>query len=191
MILILGMSGAGKDTYAMLLKEELEKRGFPSGGVLSYTTRPRRTASEDTHIFISTEEAALLTDRVAETTINGNLYFATRKQVQEAAYYIIDPDGLYELCRRMPDEKFDVIYIVASEKVRMIRAMSRGNGAKEAEVFQKRAQDEKERFEAFFQKVFIDHIRPQNIRTAITFVNEGGLEELKNRVSNHINALCC
>ena len=44
MVLIAGRTGAGKDT----LVKELINREFR--GVKSYTTRPKRTPDEDTHI---------------------------------------------------------------------------------------------------------------------------------------------
>ena len=81
MILIAGRTGSGKNTYADILKE----KGYKA--VISYTTRPKRYETEDTHIFISNEEADIIEDKVASTTINDYKYFATKKQIQDADYY--------------------------------------------------------------------------------------------------------
>jgi hypothetical protein len=71
MILIIGRSGSGKD----FLARELAKNGLSQ--VKSYTTRPPRYEGEDTHIFISAEEASRTEGKIATTVINGYEYFAT------------------------------------------------------------------------------------------------------------------
>ena len=148
MILIAGRTGAGKDTYARILKEKGLKE------VLSYTTRPKRYEDENTHIFITEKEAEEITDKVATTVINGYQYFATQRQIDEADYYIIDPIGIKELTQNCPDTSFYIIYIAALRDTRLQRAALRGDDTlKEIEIFEKRDESEDAQFTAFEQLI--------------------------------------
>ena len=149
MLLIAGRSGSGKDAYA----NELENLGLK--GVKSYTTRPKRYETEDSHIFVTKEEAAGITDKVATTKINGYRYFATRKQLENADFYIIDPKGIRELEKNCPDVDFTIIYIYASRPVRLERAINRGGDKKvEEKVFYERDASENFDFSAFEALLF-------------------------------------
>ena len=143
MILIAGRSGSGKDAYA----RELENLGLK--GVKSYTTRPRRNSSEDTHIFIKAEQSGYVSDKVATTVINGYEYFATRQQVEESDFYIIDPHGIAELLENCPDVEFMIVYIYADRLVRSNRAMGRGEPLKESRIFEERENSENLQFSVF------------------------------------------
>lgn len=120
-MLIVGRTGSGKDTYAGCL----QKIGL--SGVKSYTTRPKRYKTEDTHIFIKEEEAENYDDLIAYTEINGYKYFATRDQLNTADYYIIDPDGIEYLLKKVPDLNYKIIYIYTDENIRKERACTRGD----------------------------------------------------------------
>lgn len=148
MILIAGRSGSGKDLYA----RELEKLGLK--GVKSYTTRPKRYETEDTHIFIDEEQSSYVHDKVATTVINGYEYFATRRQVDESDYYIIDPHGITELTANCPDVEFFIVYIYAERGTRLERAVSRGNAEKETAVFKNRDKSEQLQFSLFESDIY-------------------------------------
>ena len=174
-LLILGRSGCGKDA----LRRELEMRGVRF--VKSYTTRPRRTSTEDTHIFITSEQASEMLKThtiVASTEIDGNLYFATADQITQADAYIIDPDGMTELATTMPETTFSVIYIDASDENRKTAAIARADNPKEAkEIFQSRNKSENPRFQNFemlANELFVDSIDifPPNIVTFDKFEND-------------------
>lgn len=112
-LLIVGRTATGKDT----LRESLEKFTNMTF-VKSYATRPRRYPDEDTHIFITKEQAneIMKTDTViARTTIADNDYFATKSQVENADGYIIDPIGIYELIDKMPTTDFLILYLMPNK----------------------------------------------------------------------------
>lgn len=112
-LLIVGRTATGKDT----LRESLEKFANMTF-VKSYTTRPKRYPDEDTHIFITKEQASeiMKTDTViAKTTIADNDYFATKSQVENANGYIIDPIGIYELIDKMPTTDFLILYLMPNK----------------------------------------------------------------------------
>lgn len=179
-ILIIGRSGSGKSTLANYLTEKYGLKQLES-----YATRPMRVKNEKGHRFITPEEAKNFTDRVAETVINGYEYFATRQQVNECDVYVIDPKGLVELCKRMPDTKFYVVYLYASNDSRMKAATSRAdNPEEEEEIFKKRNASEDDQFSEFERflhsddndSIFAD--LPDNLNVNIFFNDFGIIAEL-------------
>lgn len=149
-ILIIGRSGSGKDTLAMTLTKK-----YHMTQLKSTTTRPRRYEGEDTHVFVTEEEAEQMTDRVAETTINGYQYFATKQQLEECDIYVIDPRGLECLCENAPDVPLSIVYVYANNEVRRIRAIQRADDVKEAaRIFDKRHADEDQMFSDFENDVY-------------------------------------
>ena len=145
-LLIIGRTGSGKDTIAKYLCQK-----YNMTQLLSYSTRPKRTPDENTHAFITEEEAGQLTDRIAETVINGYQYFATKQQLNENDIYIIDPNGLDYLLESCKNDgyRFIIIYVSADTETRRKRATGRGDAEKEAQIFDKRNESEDEQFTRF------------------------------------------
>lgn len=184
--LIAGRSGAGKDHFAKKLvelsmnrdTESVTRDQKPIVILKSYTTRPKRTETEDSHIFITETEAAAYTDKVAVTHINGYEYFATREQVENTDLYIIDPNGIDELTKNMPETDFQIIYIHAAEDVdRRINAVKRAEDKiKEEEVFSQRNAAEDAQFTEFedriFQRMDNEICFPANIKSVMIIEND-------------------
>lgn len=202
MYLIVGRSGAGKDTVAEIMRE----LGLAS--VKSFTTRPRRTEDEDTHLFITEAAAARFADKVAVATINGYKYFATESQIREASrcpkggIYIIDPKGAIDLSRNIPDEAFTVVHVTAPKNMRRMRAIARGSDfVTEATIFDKRSREEDIIFSRFTcnrdDGVFFDEADsqyqplPKNIVAVRTLANEGEMAQLKDEVRAFILGTKC
>lgn len=173
--LIVGRTASGKDH----LKEILQAR-YGWKFVKSYTTRAKRTPDEDTHIFISHEEAQAIpaSEKVAITKIcNQNEipdeYFATRKQVQEADAYIIDPIGVKILLSNMPDECFEIIYVQAEmDAMRKAAAIDRASDKEKAEKnFDKRNADEDAQFTEFEQTFESGAFGAQNCQQLTVYRN--------------------
>ncbi len=168
--LIVGRTGAGKDYLVSKLKEH----GLSV--VKSYATRPKRDENENTHIFITPEEAKEYTDRVAETTINGYEYFATRKQVEESDIYIIDPNGIKVLTKLMPDATFHIVYVYADNMERRLHAVSRAeNKIKEEQVFDERNASENDQFDEFedaIKHIHDDFRFTTNVTAIDTYYNQ-------------------
>ena len=109
MYLIIGRTACGKDYLA----SELTKQGLK--GVISRTTRPRRPNEPDTHIFVTKEQAAQETNKVAYTNINDNDYYVIPEDLDDKQFYIIDPIGAKTLAENMPDTSFAIIYVATNE----------------------------------------------------------------------------
>lgn len=196
--LIAGRTGTGKDT----IKEFLE-HSYNWKFVKSYTTRPRRSPDEDTHIFLTEEEAAKIEDKdkAAKTVINGYQYFATKQQIEEADAYIIDPVGIKNLAQNMPHQLFEIVYIKAKdEAVHEEMAIKRAADLeKELEIYKKRCESENEQFTAFEKKIADKEFPDGNLLAVLTFDNdytEASMQnlaielEMRRRFSDSLTVVC-
>lgn len=150
-ILIMGRTGSGKDYLANLLARE----GMVQ--VISYTTRPKRSQDENTHIFISEREAEMIPneEKAARTMINGYEYFATRRQIEASDIYIVDPAGFYELIQKMPKQRFLLIYLNAKKSRAKAHAVRRAEDEEaEAQIFEARYASEDQEFFDFEDALF-------------------------------------
>ena len=143
--LVIGRSGTGKDT---LVNYMCQKYGLKK--LKSYTTRPPRQNEEDTHIFISPEDVQKYQDDIiAYTKIGEFEYFATKSQLKDINFYIIDPKGVQDL-ENIPNLKeefsFIKLFIYLPEKERKKRIALRGDSE---EAFLKRQEGEKQQFDNF------------------------------------------
>lgn len=144
--IIIGRDGSGKTTLAHLLQQ----KGLSL--LKTYTTRPKRSDTEDTYHFISPEEAKRLKGKCLQMTYNNHEYFALEKDVLDADVLILDPNGLYELIEALPDESLHVIWIKADEEQRTQKAASRGdNPETESKIIEERKADP--RFDLFEERM--------------------------------------
>lgn len=125
-VLLVGKSGSGKNTVQDYL---VNKYGLKP--LLSYTTRERRFPEENTHTFITTHEYEEFkpTDFIAYAFYNGNHYFATKKQFEDADIYIIDLDGVEYMSKLNLELKtpYVVIYLDVPEEIRRQRMEARND----------------------------------------------------------------
>ena len=169
-VLIIGRTSTGKDSLKDLL---IKNYGWTF--VKSMATRPPRTPNEDTHIFLTPEEATNIPweDKAAWTQIGEYEYFATKQQIYEADAYIIDPKGAEMLLRNMPNEWFRIVYMKpADTDTQMEMAIKRADKPeKEIEVFKKRVEAENEQFNDFEAKLQNQNFQYPNCNTFIQFSN--------------------
>ena len=177
--LIVGRTATGKDTLASILTYKYKWKF-----VKSMTTRPKRYDEEDTHVFISEEQANAtpLEDRVAYTKIGDYQYFATKEQVQESDAYIIDPKGVKVLLEKMPEEDFIIVYIRPVDRdIQKLNGTSRvDNVEHEEKVFEKRYNAEDEQFTEFEE--LLDSYKIYNyinVKDAIQHVNNYDMDSME------------
>ena len=172
--LIIGKSGAGKDT---IVKELCSRYGYKQ--LISYTTRQRRYEGENTHIFISEDEYEAHKasgDIVAYTFYNGNHYFATRGQLYECDLYVIDPAGVDYLKERISNVNLVGIYLDIDRTTQMIRMMKRGDSF---DKVIKRIENDREAFM---------RIDPSWHRIDASVDQEIILEEIRKIVQKHLTS---
>lgn len=138
MIVIVGRSGVGKDTLAKAIAKGTDD-AFKI--LKTYTTRPKRTPSEDSHIFISPDDVEKIKGKVLVTEIDGYTYFTTLQDLKDCEICILDPKGLSELSSIYHDI-IDVIYVRASEDNVIRKITERSDNNDELGVYMRRRDDE-------------------------------------------------
>lgn len=105
--IIAGRVGSGKTTLA----KHMEAQGLRLAK--SNTTRPRRPNEEDDYIFITKEEAAKYpeSERFVSTKRNDYEYFMAKEEVLKSDIFVVDPNGIRDITRELPEEKFVLVYI--------------------------------------------------------------------------------
>lgn len=159
LFLLVGRTGVGKSHLEQLLETHFHWRF-----IRSYTDRPKRGPKDTGHTFLSTEKLASFPkeERVAETIIGPYTYFATKEQVAQADGYVIDPNGIDCLLKRMPEEQFHIVYLTADRKKAKEHAKQRGIDAEqEAERFDARQQAEDAEFTHFETQVNSGNYHPK------------------------------
>ena len=155
--LVVGRTGSGKDYLANQLCNT-----FNLVQLKSFTTRPKRTNDEDTHIFITESESKNYEDRVAETVINGYEYFATRHQVYTSDIYLIDPNGIKTLLQNMPEAQFTIIYVTTLDYIRKQSAINRvGFTTTNIDIINSRDESENEQF-SLFENDYLNNLKFNN-----------------------------
>lgn len=125
-ILVVGKSGSGKSS---LIKRLCERANLTA--LQSYTTRPKRSESDNDHIFVSVEDYVRAKENgeiAIDTELAGNYYYSTVEQLYNADLYTINPEALDRLLDMdLPNIRFVVVYISCPDNIREERAMKRGD----------------------------------------------------------------
>ena len=141
--LIVGRTAAGKDTFAKILEE------YGMNVVKSRTTRPKRDANDDSHIFVKDVEDGAL----AKNTICGNDYYILPEDLEGKDVYIVDPKGAFDIARAMPNTAFVVAFIDADYEVRKDAYLKRNLHATDEDF------EERNSFEDADMTKMVDNIR--------------------------------
>lgn len=126
MILVVGRTNSGKSS---LIKKLCERTGLTA--LQSYTTRPKRSESDNDHIFVDEAEyfRAKESGEIAiDGEIAGNYYYSTIEQLYSSDLYTINPEALNRLLTfDLPNIRFVVVYIACPDNIREERAIKRGD----------------------------------------------------------------
>ena len=169
MYLIIGRSGSGKDTLAGMIRKKYHKKVLKS-----YTDRPKRYSSEDTHIFLDKPELEYIKGRICETEINGYTYFATKIQIETNDVYVIDPIGFHTLVQAVPNKKFEIIYLTTDYGTRKQRAINRSNDDYDA-----RDSSESWQFTQFEKDLENNYLDYPNVNKIHVIANNGTIQDLE------------
>lgn len=174
LLVLLGESGSGKTSIA----EELSRR-YGLSILPSYTTRPKRQATDKDHTYISLGEFMLLKNKVASNFYSGNYYCATEDQIEMFDVYVCDCEGIKDLKTNYTGEKkILVIGIDVDAKERMNRMMNRGDGVGSVAIRMKQDMGE------FQYKDMLSDYRVKNnkLQDAVDSIYQLYQEELQNEM---------
>ena len=160
-VALFGKAGSGKDT---ILKEVVANGGFHE--IVSCTTRPMREGEQDgvDYHFITNEKFTdlVLNNRMLEATVFRDWCYGT--SLDELKYDQINigvwnPEGL-ELLIEHPTIDVLPIYIVADDKIRLLRQLMRETNPDCAEIVRRYGTDEQD-FK-WINNRFPEHVEVQN-----------------------------
>ena len=151
---VLGRTSSGKSEIVKRASNQLNMVVLKS-----YTTRARReneTEEDSDHTFIHPDEVEKYKyDMVAYTDRVGYCSFATKQQLLESDFYIINPTGYYELKLKTKDMDIELvpIYVTVPYSVLVKRAKNRGS----FESWKENYINEGEEFSQFEKSNLIDY----------------------------------
>ena len=171
---ILGRTSSGKSEIVRQAAKKLNMKVLKS-----YTTRVRReneTEEDSDHIFIHSDEVEKYRpDMVAYTDRVVYCSFATKEQLLNSDFYVINPTGYYELKLKTKDMdiKFVPIYITVPYRTLIERAKKRGDFESWKENYIK----ESDEFSQFERSNLIDY----------RVLNDGSIDDSVNKLIRIIN----
>lgn len=119
--LIVGASGSGKSYICNKIC-----KNFNKSEVISRTTRQPRYKGEETHIFVSQEQADKeFQNSIAKTIFDGNLYYVLKEDIQGKDLYVIDPNGVKSL--KIDKSNTMIIFLKVGLIKRVVNMRKRGD----------------------------------------------------------------
>lgn len=144
----------------------------------SYTTRQRRENETDEncdHIFISSNEVEKYrNDMIAYTERVNYCSFATKQQILDNDFYIINPTGYYEL--KLKTKGMDVHLVTIMVNVPFSELRKRAKKRGDFSTWEANYKKESEEFKIFEKSNLIDYF----------VLNDGNIEESIKKMENII-----
>lgn len=151
---VLGRTSSGKSTITQKAANNLNMKVLKS-----YTTRQRRENETDEncdHIFISSNEVEKYrNDMIAYTDRVGYCNFATKQQLLDNDFYIINPTGYYELKLKTKDMDIELVTIMVNVPYNDLRQRARKRG--DYDAWQANYIKESEEFSNFEKSHLVDY----------------------------------
>lgn len=151
---VLGRTGSGKSTVTKEAANKLNMKVLKS-----YTTRQRRENETDEncdHTFISPDEVEQYrNDMIAYTERVGYCSFATKQQLLDNDFYIINPTGYYELKLKTKDMDVELVTIMVNVPYNDLRQRAKKRG--DYDAWQANYIKESEEFSSFEKSHLVDY----------------------------------
>lgn len=171
---VLGRTGSGKSTITKLAAEKLNMKVLRSYSTRQYL-REGETKENSDHILISPDEVEQYRDdMIAYTDRVGYCNFATKQQLLDNDFYIINPTGYYELKMKTKGIDINLVTIMVTVPFNTLRERARKRG--DFEQWQTNYMKESEEFSTFEKSHLIDYF----------ILNDRSLEESVEKMIRNI-----
>ena len=170
---VLGRTSSGKSTITQKAANNLNMKVLKS-----YTTRQRRENETDEncdHIFISSNEVEKYRNNMIAYTERVNYCsFATKQQILDNDFYIINPTGYYEL--KLKTKGMDVHLVTIMVNVPFSELRKRAKKRGDFSTWEANYKKESKEFTTFEKSNLIDYF----------VLNDGNIEESIKKMENII-----
>ena len=152
---VLGRTGSGKSTITKLVAEKLNMNILRSYSTRQYL-RQGETKENSDHTLISPDEVEKYRDdMIAYTDRVGYCNFATKQQLLDSDFYIINPSGYYELKMKTKGMDVDLITIMITVPFNTLRKRAKKRG--DFDQWQTNYIEESKEFFVFEKSHLIDY----------------------------------
>lgn len=156
---VMGQAGAGKDSFVNTL---IEQNYIPNAKpIISCTTRPIREHEQDgvNYHYLTNDEftAQVLNGEMLEATVFNDWCYGTSIRNLDKDYLnigVFNPEGV-EILQEADNVDLEVAYVIADDKVRLLRQLNREEHPNCDEIVRRFGTDKKD-----FSKARIDNIAP-------------------------------
>ena len=171
---VLGRTGSGKSTVTKEAAKQLNMNILRSYSTRQYL-RQGETKENSDHILISPDEIEKYrNDMIAYTDRVGYCSFATKQQLLDNDFYIINPTGYYEL--KLKTKGMDVHLVTIMVNVPFSELRKRAKKRGDYDAWQANYIKESEEFSNFEKSNLIDYF----------VLNDGDIEESIKKMENII-----
>lgn len=152
---VLGRTGSGKSTVTKEAAKQLNMSILRSYSTRQYL-RQGETKENSDHILISPDEVEKYRDdMIAYTDRVGYCNFATKQQLLDNDFYIINPTGYYELKMKTKGMDIDLVTIMITVPFNTLRERTKKRG--DFEQWQTNYMKESKEFSTFEKSHLIDY----------------------------------
>ena len=152
---VLGRTGSGKSTITKLAAEKLNMKVLRSYSTRQYL-REGETKENSDHTLIPPDEVEQYrNDMVAYTDRVGYCNFATKQQLLDNDFYIINPTGYYELKLKTKGMDINLVTIMVTVPFNTLRERAKKRG--DFEQWQTNYMKESKEFSTFEKSYLIDY----------------------------------
>ena len=152
---VLGRTGSGKSTVTKEATKQLNMSVLRSYSTRQYL-RQGETKENSDHILISPDEVEKYrNDMIAYTDRVGYCNFATKQQLLDNDFYIINPTGYYELKLKTKDVDIELVTIMVNVPFSELRKRAKKRG--DFSTWEANYKKESEEFSNFERSNLIDY----------------------------------
>ena len=172
---VLGRTGSGKSTVTKETAKQLNMNILRSYSTRQYL-RQGETKEKSDHTLISPDEVEKYrNDMIAYTDRVGYCNFATKQQLLDNDFYIINPTGYYELKLKTKDMDIELVTIMVNVPYNYLRQRARKRG--DYDAWNANYIQESEEFSSFEKSNLVDYL----------ILNDGNIEESVAKMVRVIN----